>query len=533
MRADLESHFVRFRKLGMSLLVGLLVTVLIAAVGALLGPTWRPREFTSTLVIETADTAIGGVVTTAPVGTYEFDTVVRSLEVAPGVEERVKIRTPQGAGDSLPAVVFLHGAGTADYMGFALQAEALSSAGIVTVVADKRLDNYSITFRDYRASAADYHRGVELAASLPNVDPARVGIYGESEGAYIAPVLAAEFEEDVAFVVLVSAPVVPPRYQASYAVHTYLTATGVPQDIFRLIPRVLGAVAPFGWINYMDFDPQPYHQRMTQPTLVVFGTGDRSTPQAQGAEQLISDLAVAGNDAVTVRFYEGANHGIRIGDGTGPLAPGFSDDLARWINGLPVTGTAPPQVAGAEPWQPIWADAPLSAPALLSGNMLVAVHLFAPLLLLVGAGTGAAAGVGGVLRSRRNGKSGEVPVDPAEDIAAAATRPLTWLLVIAAALAVATWYAWLRYMWEIAYLALSYQQDLALSFGGYKVENYVAFAAALALGLAVYYWVSEVRGTGRLGRLGRIAVVSTLLGTVILLVLASYWSGFPTFGWGA
>ena len=33
---------------------------------------------------------------------------------------------------SKPAVVFLHGAGTADHMGFPLQAEALASAGIAS-----------------------------------------------------------------------------------------------------------------------------------------------------------------------------------------------------------------------------------------------------------------------------------------------------------------------------------------------------------------------------------------------------------------
>lgn len=506
----------KFRTIAGAILAGLIATLLIAGVGALLGPTWEPRSFESTLVIESADTAIGGAIETAPPGTYEFSSRVEALEVAEGVSERVQIRTPIGAGSELPAVVFLHGAGTADYLGFSQQAEDLASAGIVTVVADKRLDNYSVQSRDYVISADDYYAGVALAASLPEVDPARVGIYGESEGAYIAPVLAVNYPDDVNFVVLVSAPVVPPRSQGAYASHTYLTATGVPQDVFRLIPRALGAQIPLGWLNYVDFDPAPYQQRMTQPTLVVYGTADNSMPQAQGAAQIIDDLAVAQNDAVTVRFYEGANHGIRIGDGSGPLADNFSRDLARWVNGLPETGSAAPQVAGATPNQVVWADPPRPAPAILSGNLLLVAHLLWPVMLLFSAG----AGIVLLGRVRRNGDS------------VAANMRLPVLLGLAAALALIAWYVWVSYVRDIGALAMSYQQNPDVTFGGYRAENAVALAAAFVLGFAIYHWFVRYRAGERLSTLGRVSAYSAAIATTGLLVLASYWSGFPTFGWG-
>lgn len=509
---------VKLRRTAAALAAGLIAVLIIAALGALLGPTWQPQPFTSSLTLESSETTIGGAVPTSPVGTYEVRDYVTTIDVAPGVSERVKVRVPIGAGDSLPATVFLHGAGTADYLGFPGQADALASAGIVTVVADKRLDTYSVASRDYVASAADYAHGITLAASLPEVDPGKIGIYGESEGAYIAPVLAAD-NPDVAFVVLVSAPVVPPRSQGAFAVHNYLAATGVPQDVFRLIPRALGADIPFGWVDYVDFDPQPYQQRITQPTLVVFGTADNSMPQAQGAEQVIADLAVAGNEAVTVRFYDGANHGIRIGDGHGPLAPGFADDLARWINGLPETGTAAPRVAGAEPQQTILAERPAAPPALLSGNLLVVSHVLPVLVLLGGAVTAAVAGVRYVGRRRAGQAVAPIP-------------QLAILLGLAAVLSVATWYVWISYVADIADLALSYEQDPDVSFGGYRAENQVAIAAAFTFGAALAAWWYRARDGQRFSRLGRAAAVMVALGTLGLLVLASYWSGFPTFGWG-
>ena len=48
----------------------------------------------------------------------------------------------------------------------------------------------------------------------------------------------------LAFSVLVSAPVVPPRQQAAFAVDSYLRNTDVPQAVFRAIPRAVGLRVP-------------------------------------------------------------------------------------------------------------------------------------------------------------------------------------------------------------------------------------------------------------------------------------------------
>lgn len=538
---------------------GLLLTVLIAFLGALIGPTWQPRAYES-VQPPTPDTSVAVEPSVPSVGSGGWQVEDVEIDLTDEVTVTARVRTPLDAGEDLSAVVFLHGAGTADHTGFAEQAEALASAGIVTIVPDKRMDTYTTASRDYVASAADYHRTVAYAWSLPGVES--VGIYGESEGAYIAPIVATEYR-DVDFVVLVSAPVVPPRQQAAYAVHTYLEATGVPDPIFRLIPRALGAEVPLGLVDYIDFDPQPYQQRLTQPLLVVYGTGDNSMPQAQGAAQIIGDAAVSGNFAVTVRYYEGTDHGIRSGRGEDPVSAEFERDLAQWIGGLPGTAEAEPRVAGALPNQYIWAEQPPRPPALLSGNLLVVSHLLPPLILVIGLVLGAVAVVRAVVLRRRartagarratdaaaeagaTGEAGGV-VDANGAVSGGATEVgcavdgagghgawLSFYLGAAAVLALATWYVWINYVADIAALATSYQQDPAVSFGGYNAENQIASASSFVLGVALYLWWRDARRGRRYGLLGRVAAAATAVGTAGLLILASYWSGFPTFGWGS
>lgn len=490
-------------KIAKGLGVGTALVLVLAGLGAIAGPRFSPRPVTDAPVLETSDTAIGSDAVTTPVGTYEVHSEFRSIEVAEGVTVTARIRTPIGAPDGLPAVVFLHGAGTADYLGFPQQAEALASAGIVTVVPDKRMDTYTLTHRDYVASAADYHVSVDVAQELPGVDPDRVGIYAESEGAYIAPVMAAEYD-DVAFVALVSAPVVPGRQQGAYAATTYLQNTGVPDSVFRAIPRAAGSEIPFGWFGYADFDPQPYQQRMTQPLFIAYGTGDASMPAAEGTVQLFTDLAVAGNDQVTARFYDGANHGLKMGGIYGPLADGFADDLARWINGLPETARAAPHVAGATPNQPISAEPGPAAPWYQSGTVLVGSFAASAGLLVVGVGAAAVAAI------RRTMPAG-----------------LGVRLLGAAGLTLLTWGAYGYYLRRTASLAFGYLSDTGFTYGFLPVVHALGAAATVLLGAAITHWWDAGRiGTRRKG--SGTAVVALLGGgTLALLALGSYWGALP------
>lgn len=476
---------------------GIALSVAISVLGAIAGPAWRPRTLEDGLEVTGQDTAVATVPGAAEVGTYEYTEELRSVQLD-GAEVTALVRTPVGAGSDLPAVVFLHGAGTATYEGFAQQAEDLASAGVVTVVPDKRMDTYTTLHRDYLAMAADYTESVDLALSLPEVGS--VGLYSESEGCYVAPVMAAQ-DARIAFSIMVSPPVVMPYRQSAFATDAYLTNVGVPASLYRVIPRALGVTPPFGWLSYGLFDPEPYQQRQTQPTFVAYGTADASMPLVQGALQLTEDLAVAGNDQWTVRYYGGANHGIRV---NGALAAGFTQDLADWIHGLPESATDSVRVAGDSPTQVHRADDVPTPRWYLNGVFL----LITPAAIAAVTAGGAVAG--GALWLRRRGGEHHLHRQVAG-----------WLAAGTAATAL-TWAGYALYVKRVAYLAFNYLTDPPFTYGAYAVEQVAAVGAAVLVGgAALAAWQHKVKGADA------VVVGLNVAGSVGALVLLAYFSGFP------
>ncbi|HWJ84023.1 MAG TPA: acyl-CoA thioester hydrolase/BAAT C-terminal domain-containing protein, partial [Cellulomonas sp.] len=346
------------------------------------------------------------------------------------------------------------------------------------------------------------------------VDPARVGVYGESEGAWIAPVMAAS-DKNLAFVVLASAPVVPPREQAAFAADNYLRNTNVPHGVFRAIPRAVGMALPGGGFEYADFDVTPYQRQMTQPVLMVYGTGDSSMPIVQGAEQVLRDTAIAGNGDVTVRYYAGANHGMKVDD---VMSADFLRDLPGWVFGLPATANAAPHIAGDQPTQEFLA-APVPEPSWLRdgdaviGTVLVAAVLLVLPLLLVPAARGVE-----VVR-RRRGR----PVVPRRFARGVVPR-----MVLCALGAVLTVVGLVWYLVAIARLALDYAHNDWVVKGGWVGVRLLGIAAVVAMVLLLQREREVLATAGRAaqGLTRTIAFWSVVVGSAVLLVVLAYWGVF-------
>jgi dienelactone hydrolase len=510
--------------------------IVLAVLGAVMGPSWNPRPVTDVPAVESTSTSItvpdpaadadadaaaaaaaaaatgaapgasaaaGVVGGAAGVGTYEVESHVVDVELD-GAVVQAQVLAPVGAGEDLDGLVFVHGAGTGEFTrAFRIQARDLASAGIVTMVPNKRLDTYTTVSRDYPAMAADYYRSVEVLRGWPGVDPDRVGVYGESEGCWIVPVMTAE-QPQIAYSVLVSAPVVPPRQQAAFAADSYLRNTDVPQGVFRAIPRAVGLEFPGEMFDYADFDVTPYQRRTTQPVLMAYGTDDSSMPIVQGPVQMRADLAVAGNDALTVRYYADADHGIRV-DGT--VSADFVRDLADWVTGLPATGTAPPRVAGDQPHQTFRAD-PLPTPrwfgtvdGVLATVLTGAAAVLAGLLALLAVR---------LLRPRGWGLA----------------RGLTGPLLALAAGAVTTVVALVAYLVAVARLALDYERNAWVVQGGWlgvRLLGIVAVVAAAVLVLRVRDAHRDADVDVARGVIAWIGLGALSAGSVVLLVTLAYW----------
>ncbi|MGO1316979.1 MAG: alpha/beta hydrolase family protein [Cellulomonadaceae bacterium] len=502
------------------------IMVLLALVGAIAGPSWAPEPVTDQIIVTHADTRILSDEQTPGVGTYPVSVETVTVDLG-GMQVEAIVRTPVGAPAGMPGIVFVHGAGTGQpQTAFTTQAHDLASAGVATLVPAKRLDNYSTRHRDYVEMAGDYAASVEHLRGVPGVDPERVGVYAESEGTWIAPVMATA-DPSIAFLALVSAPVVPPRSQAAFAVDSYLRNTRVPHGVFRAIPRAVGMEMPGGGFEYADFDVRPYLDGLTRPVLVVYGTADLSMPTVQGAQEILE--RVSPSAGVVVRYYAGANHGIRVDD---RVVPELDRDLAAWVHGQPATAHAVPQVAGAQPSQAIMAAEVPRAHWFGSGDRILGAAVVAGVLMTLGPLVWLGAWVlGGLRRGPRRGEG--AGVRRARAATARVHRSLQWWLpgVALATLATAAGLVW--YLVMVGGLALEYQQDPWLVQGGWVAVRLGGVLAAV-LGALLLNTLLTLRARRRQGECVRAAsgvlayatVGGVVAGTILLWMLLAYWGVF-------
>lgn len=351
-------------------LAGLTIVIIavLAGLGALLAPSWERPTYPDQPRVLPAVPPSG-----APAGSNgrlpHEDLEVKVADTTLGAT----VVSPPGEGPH-PALVFVHGGGSATRAAYLDQAERMAELGVVAVIYDKRTVGYTFRERDYGQLADDALAMAQAVSSRPDVDPDRVGLWGISEGGWVVP-LAAGRGTGVGYVVLAAAPTVSPGAQLSWALDDGLRRQDAPDGARRLAARALA----LGEFDYVRHDPLPPLRGVRQPVLAYYPTLDRAVPPAQSARMLADTLDAAGNRAYTIRFIIGADHGMRV---DGELAPGYLTGMASWIHDLP--DLPQPQVAGPEPVQHALAVAQptelLRAPVVAGLLMLIAVgYLAGPL----------------------------------------------------------------------------------------------------------------------------------------------------------
>ncbi|VXB22409.1 S9 family peptidase [Massilia sp. 9I] len=146
---------------------------------------------------------------------------------------------PQGRGP-FPAVVLVHGSGPndrdqtiLDHKLFLVLADHLSSRGIAVLRYDKRGVKQSggvykdATTQDF---ASDAEAAVAFLRGRADVDPARIGVIGHSEGGLIAPMVAAR-DPKLGFVVMLAGPGVRGELLMVEQIALAAKARGVPDAL--------------------------------------------------------------------------------------------------------------------------------------------------------------------------------------------------------------------------------------------------------------------------------------------------------------
>jgi dienelactone hydrolase len=445
---------------------------------------------TEHIAVQSRDTAIVAKGFNLPhEGSYKTKESRITIQLDDHVSIHAIVREPIGAAGKRPACLFLHGAGTGNSSEvYGDVASAMASAGIVTLVPDKRLDNYSALNRDYPQMAKDYGKSFDVLKHWPGVDSSKAGLYAESEGTWISSIITAN-RQDVAFSILTSAPVVSGRQQMSMAASTYFADSGASQSLINDVPKLTSMDFSVIGLNYANFDSTPYLNKLKQPVLVNYGTEDLSMPIEQGARTILDRTADAGNENVTVRYYP-ANHQMRTGSHLSepglPLESTYTRNLEDWINAVTLGATASdwvtPQIAGAQPVQRYSVPSSLS-PGLISslGSLLLLLACALGLCVLSGL-CALAVALTSWLRptSKSAGKNDLTLVH--RGFAKGIIAPLGWLIGLSAFSLLAT----LWYVASSAIQALSLQRESHFFAGMWVLLRVSAIAVVLLWG-----WLSS------------------------------------------
>ncbi|MER7865305.1 prolyl oligopeptidase family serine peptidase [Amycolatopsis japonica] len=282
-----------------------------------------------------------------------------------GVTLRGTVVAPEGGGPA-PGIVMVHGSGEHDRDDYRAEAEAFAKAGIATLIYDKRTEGYSLFERDYSVLADDALAAVQALRSRPGVDPSRVGVWGLSEGGWVAP-LAASKSKDVAFAVTVGANGVSPDRQQAWALETYLRRGGVTGSMVDMVASTnMRTLAGAGAFPEAGYDPVPVLEKVRQPVLGLWGELDRLTPPGEAVRIFRETLDRSGNRQYTLKVFPQAQHGLRrTTDGFDKLdgfAPGYLELVANWVNGTkdgPSADPPPVQASQSVALAPLaWYEAP-------------------------------------------------------------------------------------------------------------------------------------------------------------------------------
>jgi pimeloyl-ACP methyl ester carboxylesterase len=232
-----------------------------------------------------------------------------------------------------------------------LQAEMFAGIGVTTLVYDRRTAGYSKTRRDYGLLADDLLGAVEVLRGRPEVDPARVGVWGVSEGGWVAP-RAASRSPHVSFVITVGASALGGARQTAWFWQNVLRHQGITGSMIDSVSYTgtRFAVAS-GLFPEADYDPIPIVEKLRQPLLALWGEHDINHPPEESAKLFADALKRGRNSHYAIRAVPGGGPDLELTTDSGydkldSLAPAYPGIVRAWLvdpAAEPVIDQAPAQ----------------------------------------------------------------------------------------------------------------------------------------------------------------------------------------------
>lgn len=290
------------------------------------------------------------------------------------------LRLPDGEGPH-PAIVITHGSEPGRRTGYGPLVDLFADAGLAVLTYDKRgvgdSEGVYVEAPDLRQPCVDLLGAVAFLRGHEAIDGERIGVFGASQGGWVAP-MAASMSPHIRFVAVQSAPGVSPLEQNLFDKGNQLRNLGVADaDVERatVYRRALWGYLISGegferarelraeiegepWFTQDSFpyplarreallrhprvenfaihngyEPRLTLERVKVPLLALYGGSDRIVPVERSVAAFEAAFATSGNEHLTVRVFDGGDHGVRVRreDGSIAFADGFRDTLRDWV----------------------------------------------------------------------------------------------------------------------------------------------------------------------------------------------------------
>jgi hypothetical protein len=214
---------------------------------------------------------------------------------------------------------------------------------------------------------ADAMDVVREIGARSEIDPARIGLWGFSQGAWIAP-LAASRSREIAFLVLLASTGVSPSEQMLYGTAKHARMAGFGEDAARRIvaarrvvdefrrgngsadeaQQALDAIKTEPWFEQaylpidvgtlgpwpdMDLEPEKIFARVHVPALLFYGEDDEWSPIDASIAAWERAARTARNSDVTVVRLPGTRHLPTLGgaERIDAISPEYESTLVTWL----------------------------------------------------------------------------------------------------------------------------------------------------------------------------------------------------------